>query len=480
MKKIVVVLAVAVLAACGLADLQPIGFEIAADGAGGVLAYPYAPVKIVFDCAMEQAETESVVSVKSIRGNTEIDRRWEDRVLVLSPVQGWSPGIVYTISLSGVIRAADGREERVAEYAAFHYGATEDIPFVVSYYPADGTKTGVNEKAGAFVTLFFSRPMDRNSVQDAFTVNGFADKVFAWNEESTAFTVTNKKNIASLERYTWTLATTAKSVEGFLLDRAVSAQWTTDAETVKPEVFRVYPAAKKENAYGFEWQETGSPIETGFGYGEAVKIEFTKRMDGASLKNSVRFEPALSGRIEIINASKIVFIPERDPVIGTYYTMTVSGEAKDENGLTMGEDYIARFTPDIVYLTTKINISGKPVVNGGAVDIKLDANTKAEAQFDVSILFNQGFLNANQIDCVNQIKLSKIFPADAPTPMLTSAIWIDDQLFDQIWSKLSDEKEHNHPHYYKCVIPGGQNGVTNGKGAYLKEDIVFYINAVFE
>jgi hypothetical protein len=244
MKKIVVVLAVAVLAACGLADLRPIGFEIAADGAVSVLASPYAPVKIVFDCAMERTETESIVSVKSIRGNTEIDRRWEDRTLVLSPVQGWSPGVIYTVSLSGVIRAADGREERIAEYAAFHYGVAEDIPFVVSYYPADGAKTGVNEKAGAFVTLFFSRPMDKNSVQDAFTVNGFADKEFAWNEERTAFTVTNKKNSAPLERYAWTLAATAKSAEGFLLDRAVSAQWTADAETVKPEVFGAYPAVK--------------------------------------------------------------------------------------------------------------------------------------------------------------------------------------------------------------------------------------------
>jgi hypothetical protein len=481
MKTIVCVLAVVVLAACELADLRPIGVEITADGADGALASPYSPVKIVFGCDMAKAETESVVSVKSIRGNTEIDRRWEANALVLTSVQGWSPGIVYTVSLSGVIRTADGREERVAEYAAFHYGSAQDIPFVVSYYPADGAKTGVNEKTGAFVRLFFSQPMDEISVQDAFALNGFADKEYTWNEESTALTVTNKKNITPIASYTWTLAATAKSAKGFLIDKEISAQWTSDAETVKPEVFRIYPAVKKENTYGFEWQETGNPIEKGFGYGESVKIEFTKRMDTASLKNIVRFEPSLSGRIEIINSSKIVFIPERDPVIDTYYMVTVSGEAKDESGITMGEDYTVHFMPDIKYLETEINVSDKTVKNGGTVDIKLNP---VEAELNISIRFNQVFLSANQIDCINRIKLSKIFPADAPVPVLTIADWTKDQMFNQIWSKLGGtgdiENEHKHPHYYKCVIPGGQNGITNGKGAYLKENIVFYINTEFE
>jgi hypothetical protein len=482
MKKIMVVLTVAVLMACELIDLRPIGLQIAADGADGVLAYPWSPIKIVFDCDMMKDETESLVSVKSIRGNTDLDRKWTGNTLVLSPVEAWSPGIEYTVSLSGVIRAADGREERVAEYASFHYGAEEDIPFVVSFYPEDGAKTGVNEKTGAFVMLVFSQSMDKNSVQDALTINGFNEKEYMWNEERTSLTVSNKKNIAPLETYRWTLATTAKSEKGHLLATEVSAQWTSDAETVKPEVFRVYPVVQKENKYGFEWNETGNPIETGFGYGEAVKIEFTKRMDAASLKNIVRFEPALSGRIEIINPSKIVFIPERIPVIDTYYTMTVSGEAKDESGITMGGDYIVHFTPDIAYLEAVIiKVSGEPIVNGGVVMVKFNP---VEAKFAILITFNQTFLNANQIDCVNQIKLTKIFPADAPMPVLISADWTQDKMFNQIWSKLDEngdkENDQKHPYYYKYTIPGGQNGITNGRGAYLKEDIIFYINAEFE
>jgi hypothetical protein len=156
--------------------------------------------------------------------------------------------------------------------------------------------------------------------------------------------------------------------------------------------------------------------------------------------------------------------------------MTISGEAKDETGITIGEDYVVYFTPDIVYLETEIKVSGESVANGGTVNIELDP---VEAEFNISIKFNQIFLNVNQIDCIDQTKLSKIFPADAPVPVLTFAKWTQGQMFNQVWLKLN-ENEHKHTHYYKCVIPGGQNGITNGKGAYLKEDIVFYINVTFK
>ncbi|MDR0639311.1 MAG: Ig-like domain-containing protein [Spirochaetaceae bacterium] len=477
MIKIAFVLTFFMFVSCAFVNLEPIWVEIAADGPGGTLVSAYSPVNIRFDCEMEKAEVESVVSVKSIQGNTDVDRRWEAAALVLTPVEGWSPGVVYTVSLAGTIRAVDGREERVAEHAFFHYGQVADIPFVVSFYPPDGAKTGVNEKSGAFVTLYFSQPMDTYSVEDAFTINGFSDKEYNWNEEKTTVTVTNKKNIAPLEKYVWTLDTAARSAAGFSLAKKVSAQWTSDAQTLKPVVSGVYPVAKRESAYGFEWIETGSPIEAGFGYGEAVKVTFSKRMDSASLKNIIRFEPSLSGRTETLSPWNIVFIPERDPVIGAYYTMTISGEAKDEDGLTMGEDYIARFKPDILYLDPVITVLGEPVSNGGTVDLSFGG---AEAEAGISIIFGQPFLTENQIDCINQIKLSKVFPVCAPVPVLTSADWTGGKILYQVWSKFSDSNVHNHPHYYKYVIPGGQNGVTNGKGAYLQKDVVFYIKVTLE
>jgi hypothetical protein len=318
--------------------------------------------------------------------------------------------------------------------------------------------------------------MDKPSVQDAFMINGFTDKQFNWNEEGTVVTITNKKNIAAFETYTWTLGTAAKSEDGFPLAKEVSARWTSDAETRKPEIAEVCTVIKKELSFGTEWQKTGILGEKGAGHGEAIKITFTKSMDASGMKSAVRFEPSLSGSVEVLNSRNIIFIPDRDPLIETYYVMTVSGEVKDKQGITMGEDYRVPFLPDIKYLhPVVIDVLSQDVSNKGAVDVILE-NTESEIQ--LSIDFDQRFSSENQIDCINRLKLSRLFPSDAPTPALISARWSYAKTLDMIWS-LSPGVSAAGRLYYKCVIPGGQNGITNGDGAYLKEDIVFYVNVMF-
>jgi hypothetical protein len=122
-------------------------------------------------------------------------------------------------------------------------------------------------------------------------------------------------------------------------------------------------------------------------------------------------------------------------------------------------------------------VSGNPVSNGESLNMTFNV---VEPEINILILFNQPFLTENQLDGISQIKLSKIFPSCAPSPVLTSADWTNGKMLNQVWSHFSDTNTHDHEHYYKYVIPGGQNGVTNGKGAYLKEDIVFYINVTLE
>jgi hypothetical protein len=60
--------------------------------------------------------------------------------------------------------------------------------------------------------------------------------------------------------------------------------------------------------------------------------------------------------------------------------------------------------------------------------------------------------------------------------VLVSVDWTQAQMINLLWSGFSASGSHDHPHYYKFVISGGQNGIVNGTGAYLKEDIVFHIN----
>jgi hypothetical protein len=70
---------------------------------------------------------------------------------------------------------------------------------------------------------------------------------------------------------------------------------------------------------------------------------------GESVLRSLRFEPSLVGKAEFLSEKSIVYIFSRDPEPETVYTLTVSGDARDSEGLKTGEDYSLNFIPDIPF-----------------------------------------------------------------------------------------------------------------------------------
>jgi hypothetical protein len=438
-----------------------------------------------FGQEMHTLDAENAVSVKSINGFSEVNKSWDGNTLCLSPVKAWTPGLVYTVSVSGLLRTKDGREDNIEKRLSFVWGAISNIPFVSSFYPRNGEKTGVSPEDGAFVRLYFSKEMDALSVEEAFVLGGFQEKEFVWTERNTVVEIRNKKNIEPFTKFSWTLKTSANSHEGFNLAREVAAEWTSDKDAERPAVLRAAPVMKTDlSLLTGEWIETGNTMEEGPGFGEGIKLVFSKRMDNASVRSCVRFEPSVAGRVEIVNAKEIVFVPERGFSTDVFYTMTVSGETKDEYGIRMGEDYKACFTPDIAYLEAVfINVSNNlPGADASSEDIKpfetAEINVRDhQSEITVQIEFSVPFTSENQLDCLDRMKLVKVFPNDAPIPSIKSeeCSAVGNRVFKAVWSGFYDVYTHNHPHFYKLTIPGGSSGITNGNGAFLQEDIVLFI-----
>ena len=466
-------------ASCGFIDLRPVEFEIDTSETAD-----NGPVYVRFSSEMRREEAQNAVSVKSTNGYAEVDKSWEEDTLVLRPVPEWSPGVMYTVSVSGVLSTKDGREETAAKHRSFYSGDMRLIPFVTAYYPKDGVKTGVHAEDGALVRIVFSEPMETKSVEDALIIGGFTEKSFSWNSGKTAVNVRNGKNLEPFSKYSWSIKTTARSIDGYALAREVSAMWTTDRDTEKPAVLTIVPVMKREHPFGYDWVETGNSIETGLGNGDAVRVVFSKRMDTSSLYSAVRFDPPLAGRVEIINPEKILFIPERNAQTGVFYTLIISGETKDEYGLKLGEDYCTYFTPDIGYLTARqisvYNGVTAPVyvssgdTGGNTADLAVSA---VETTVSLSITFNEKFTQESALNLFDRIRLVKLFPSDAPIPQLImeNLLSVDQKTIQAKWSGFYDAYTHNHPHYYRVTIPGGQTGVVNGSGAYLQDDITVYL-----
>jgi hypothetical protein len=222
-----------------------------------------------------------------------------------------------------------------------------------------------------------------------------------------------------------------------------------------------------------KWLDSGEILENGVGSSMGVGIEFSKRMDEESMMKSVYFEPSLPGRTERTGDSPIIFIPDNDPEVETRYTLIVSADTKDADGLSMGRDYRACFIPDIPFLTL-LSINSQSAPNHGLLVVQvLSTGQNNTGSLSVSLRFSLSFTEEARIETAFRISLAGFFPAALPLIHLKNVKWIGEDILSLEWDGLkagSDEEEH----YYKPTIPATRTGVNTEKGSYLREELSFY------
>jgi hypothetical protein len=457
-------------------DLRPVSLSVYPSEPDTVLKDTHTPLVLRFDTGMDKSSTESLVNVAFNGGRIDGDLSWEGNTLYYRPVEGWFPGRPYSLSLSGTADALDGRELRVARYIPFFAVSREALPVLISFSPGDGSTVGVSADEGCAVELFFSETMDRASVERAFTVDGLDNFSFIWADEDRMLTVLFSGKLKPWTAYRWSVTGKALDKRGAPLSKAVSAQFITGKDTLLPKPAAVYPMLLS----GGKWLSTGGAIETDLGSSQGIGIEFNKEMDEESMLHSLRFEPALSGRSEFLSPSSFVFIPDRDPEPETTYTLIISSDTKDISGLKIGTDYERQFTADIPYLELlSITADRGNALKGGGISTGTVLQVPVEAAngiIGLDIRFSYLFTEEAMLDAAFRITLEVFFPGTLGPVSLRSARWRNDSLRLE-WDGLEAGKP-GEAHYYKLSIPGGRNGITDGKGSYLKDDLTIYLEGV--
>jgi hypothetical protein len=459
-------------------DLRPIGIRVFPDEPGTVLPEPYTPVILAFDTPMENLSTERVLRVSFNGGQVEGDLRWEGNELSFIPVAPWSAGIGYTLSLLGTVYATDGRELILVKHIPFFARSRVSLPYLSSFVPPDGASVGLIPHEGAYVELRFSLPMDRKTTEDAFALNGVGEPRFTWQDDDRILHVDSEKPLNPWTIYRWSLSGKALSRDGAPLVKSASAWFTTDQDRLFPQVLRTYPMIRS----GGTWIDTGDELAGGLGSGLALGVEFNKPMETEGTLRSLRFEPSLAGHTEQLSATRFVFIPDRDPEPETVYTLIVSGDARDLGGLKMGTDYIAYFIPDLPYIgisSVKAGFldpwEGEDLLNPRQAPILVAENGVLE----LIIRFSLSFTTEARLDTALRISLDTFFPGTLPPVALRSAYWVFEKELHLVWEGL-EEGKNDEAHYYRLTIPGGRNGIGDGRGAYLKETFYLYLEAVNE
>jgi Large extracellular alpha-helical protein len=462
----------AYLLSCGFVDLRPIGITIEPGVSNSLLAEADSPVILKFSTQMEKNEAEGILQVSSDLGAVKGDRFWKNNDLYFVPAAGWTAGIRYTLSLSGTIRAVDGREIRLERFVSFYAINKREPPFLEWYSPSDGASAGT---AGICFEFHFSCPMNRLSVESALTIDGIGNKTFEWSNNDKKLKVIPAVKLSALTLYRWNLQDSAKSTDGVPLAKAYSSYFITDLDKTLPRVKDVYPVLNT----GGQWFPTGADIETSLMSGQGIAVVFNKPM-GENALRALRFEPSLSGRTEMLSEKSIVYIFTRDPEPEKTYTLIVSGDTTDSSGLKIGDDYKINFTPNIPYLDV---LSFFADGNSSIID-KYSSLTilavpvkPATGEIFINIRFSLPVKNNEEKQNIAlKINLNVFFPKATASAALKDVNWVSDDFLRMRWEGLTAGNEE--PHFYKLTIPGGKSGITMLDGTYMKEDFIVYMEAV--
>jgi hypothetical protein len=448
-------------------NLKQIKYNVYPSDDNTVLPGDTDDISVSFNAPMEQLETQKALSVSFYGGTVKGDLNWSGNTLFFTAMEPWLPGVRYTVSLTGTVYAKDGREERVFRYVYFYALHREAAPYVISFSPSDGESVAVTDNT--FITIAFSQSMEPFST-DSFSLDGASNNEFLWFDNDTVLEVHPKTRLNPWTVYRWSLNTKAKGKNGVPLGREIKGQFVTDKDRTLPQVTDVYPLIR-----GTPWLKTGAAMDNGFGSGQAIGIEFNKAMDESVLRN-IRFDPPLPGRSEMWKENAAVFIPDRDPEPDRTYTLYVSAESRDTEGLKMEKEYALNFLADIPFLTVSSFNAGygnfTPKQNG----IYPVAVTEPDGVIRITACFSNGMETSAKAAAVLAMRLEPFFPGTLRPIALRFASWESSDTVSLQWEGIS-KGATLEKHYYRLVFPGGKGGISDGKGSYLKEDMYLFLEA---
>ncbi len=178
-------------------------------------------------------------------------------------------------------------------------------PAIIETVPPLGSQIGLQSP----LTIYFSEPMERASVEAAFRSPNASQFLFQWMDDAT-LKITPAQPFSADDRIEITLGVGAKTAKGLVLPREVTLSYRTPGLLT---VSQVLPAPQADSV---------SPDS-------AVVVAFNQPVvplgaDSASLPAGFTLEPAASGRGEWLNTSTYIFYPAPSLSGGVNYTVRVN------------------------------------------------------------------------------------------------------------------------------------------------------------
>ncbi len=190
---------------------------------------------------------------------------------------------------------------------------------------------GEEQPLDAPIELTFDEPMDRASVEAAFTLSPTAEGSFAWAGDRTV-SFAAEDGLERATRYRVTVADTAQNVEGTPLEEAVTFDFSTVGYLAVSEVMPL-PDSDELDPDTTVTVVFNRPV---------VPLAAIGRQ--AELPDPLTFVPPVRGQGEWLNTSIYLFRPEEGFLPATRYKARVAAGLLDTTGGMLEEDYTWEFT----------------------------------------------------------------------------------------------------------------------------------------
>lgn len=193
---------------------------------------------------------------------------------------------------------------------------TTKPPAITSYLPTPQSKTD-------YVKLFFNKSMNKESVQNAFSVKPGVTGNFSWNDAELSMTFTPAAFTGTASEYQIVLTPEAKSSWNIALQDTFKFQFTPDIPTAVSSI----NDGDTTNIF--------TPI----------KITFSKSMQKATAESAFSIQPAVEGTISW-SGNVLTFTPVSGYNISTDYTVQVNMGAKSLWNIPLQSALSFTFTTD--------------------------------------------------------------------------------------------------------------------------------------
>jgi hypothetical protein len=459
---------------------------------------PESFVEVKFNSSVNKTDVEDNFSLKNSEGSINGNFTWSasDSFRYIPEIPMKKNGR-YIIELPRSIRDNKGNTMESDFISEFYVGNDFTRPSISSTIPAYSTGALTNVPVDQNIIINFSKTMNRESVETNFSITPDVPGYFVWSESipglpdsRLVFTLLDNMEFGKL--YSFTVSGSAADIAGNTFGSDYKVNFITGDDFTPPVVESMY-----------DFTNPGAPLSTstlndGISRRVTVGITFSEAMDRQSVEKAFSTTPSIQGIFEWSSDRFVRFRPSSELEPETRYQISVETSAEDLNGLKLSSRYSIELltdNPDSLYVKCG-TISGSnhdgdfaPLTGSWPMIIDMGSGLPVNKSYYILIEFlanTSGQIPAqmNEYSIFDNIIIDSFKSTSTGTGLLPDPArigeieWSSSNTVKIKIDGMTNKSSGQAPFLYRLKIAGGESGIKDISGNYLKNDLIIEFREV--